>query len=163
MEKLTAIAALSIGAAVAAPAASAAGATVDVQTRISSTIAVPGGFTPGSWTLANFTEGEMPAGATYLVKFERMPSGSVLGTTTVTSMEKSRVRVQKLSQGLYRITLTQPLSPGQQVSGAWSDAHWFNLSQRDKVTISSENIPSGVTDTNAANDTATYDNSGQGF
>lgn len=151
------------GAMVAGAGVAEASAPVDVSVSVASRTAVPGGATVGSWAIVNAIQGEMPAGATYLVKFERMQGGSITGTTTVTSTEVSRVRVQKLSQDSYRVTLTQPLNPGQQVTGLWSDAHWFNIGQRDRVSISSENIPAGAVDTNAANDTATYDNSGQGF
>lgn len=162
MKKLLAGAALAAATAMSIPTANAAG-TVDVDTRIISATAVPGGFTAGSWSIANPTAGTMPAGATYLVKFSRLPSGDITGTTTVTSTQFNAVKVQALSNHVYRITLTQDLLPGQFVSGAWSDAHWFNIGQRDKVTISSENIPAGTVDTNSANDTSTYDNSGQGF
>lgn len=163
MKKILAASAVAGALALGAPAGAMAQGSVDVSVGIRAGAPVPGGFTAGSWSIANTSPGTMPAGASYVVKFTRMPSDSISGTTTVTTQVANATKVQRLSDNTYRIVLTQPLNPGQQVKGLWSDAHWFSIGQRDKVTISAENIPAGTTDTNSANDTATYDNSGQGF
>lgn len=141
----------------------AAAVDVDAASSIGSSAPVPGAFTAGQGAVGNGSAGgTLKAGTSFLVEFTQLGGGTVRGTTTVSSLN-SDLKVDRVSKGVWRITLRKDMARNDASAFEWSDTHWFAPSDRDKVTMRVESLAGDTRDADTTNDVFTYTNGGRGF
>lgn len=161
-----ALSTLALTGATLTPAQAATPVKVDAYTNISSFAPVPGLGTIGQLYLGNSgsAQGKLPSGTRFYVTVQDMKGAPVKNTSlTLTTPMSTKVKIARVNSHTFMVTLRGELGPGEQIRLDWAHGHYFNHSKRNKVVVTTDYIPASAVDTNTANNSSVYDNSGFGI